>query len=75
MFYYPATDKMFCVVLILLFNYVDVKHDFTYIDGIVEGIVSAIQRALEKMDCLLQRMLFTILVGTPEKILGFKTDL
>lgn len=39
MFYYSATQKLVAGKTIQIFNYGDMRRDFTYIDGIVEGIV------------------------------------
>lgn len=48
MFYYSATKKLSEGGTIQIFNYGDMKRDFTYIDDIVEGIVRVMQGAPEK---------------------------
>ena len=48
MFYFSATRKLAAGQKIQLFNYGDMKRDFTYIDDIVEGIVRVMQGAPEK---------------------------
>ena len=45
MFYYSATQKLAAGKTIQIFNYGDMKRDFTYIDDIVEGIVRVMQGA------------------------------
>lgn len=49
MFYYSATQKLAAGKTIQIFNYGDMKRDFTYIDDIVEGIVRVMQGAPEKV--------------------------
>ncbi len=48
MFYYSATLKFVKGETIKIFNYGDMKRDFTYIDDIVEGIVRVMQGVPEK---------------------------
>ena len=48
MFYYSATQKLAAGKTIQIFNYGNMKRDFTYIDDIVEGIVRVMQGAPEK---------------------------
>ena len=48
MFYYSATQKLAAGKNIQIFNYGDMKRDFTYIDDIVEGITRVMQGAPEK---------------------------
>lgn len=48
MFYYSATQKLVAGEKIKIFNYGDMKRDFTYVDDIVEGIVRAMGGAPEK---------------------------
>lgn len=48
MFYYSATQKLVAGETIQIFNYGDMKRDFTYIDDIVEGIVRVMAGAPEK---------------------------
>ena len=48
MFYYSATQKLVAGKTIQIFNYGDMRRDFTYIDDIVEGIVRVMKGAPEK---------------------------
>lgn len=48
MFYYSATKKLAAGKKIQIFNYGDMKRDFTYIDDIVEGIIRVMQGAPAK---------------------------
>ena len=48
MFYFSATNKLARGEKIQIFNYGDMKRDFTYIDDIVEGIVRVMQGAPKK---------------------------
>ena len=48
MFYFSATNRLARGEKIQIFNYGDMKRDFTYIDDIVEGIVRVMQGAPEK---------------------------
>ncbi len=48
MFYYSATHKLVAGKAIQIFNYGNMRRDFTYIDDIVEGIVRVMQGAPEK---------------------------
>ena len=50
MFYYSATKKLAAGQNIQIFNYGDMKRDFTYIDDIVEGIVRVMKGAPEKKE-------------------------
>ena len=45
MFYYSAAQKLAADQTISIFNYGDMKRDFTYVDDIVEGIVRVMQGA------------------------------
>lgn len=48
MFYFSATNKLSAGQKIQIFNYGDMKRDFTYIDDIVEGVYRVMQGAPEK---------------------------
>ena len=48
MFYFSATKKLAAGQKIQIFNYGNMKRDFTYIDDIVEGILRVMQEAPEK---------------------------
>lgn len=45
MFYYSATEKLVEGKNIQIFNYGDMRRDFTYIDDIVEGVYRVMQGA------------------------------
>ncbi|MBO4510818.1 MAG: GDP-mannose 4,6-dehydratase [Lachnospiraceae bacterium] len=76
MFYYTATDKLVRGETIKIFNYGNMKRDFTYIDDIIEGIIRVMQGAPEKMageDGLPvpPYALYNIGGGQPENLLDF----
>ena len=48
MFYYSATNKLVRGETIKIFNYGDMKRDFTYIDDIVEGVIRVMKGAPER---------------------------
>ena len=48
MFYYSATKSLAAGQTIRIFNFGDMRRDFTYIDDIVEGVVRVMQDAPEK---------------------------
>ena len=48
MFYYSATNTLAKGGTIKIFNYGEMKRDFTYVDDIVEGVVRVMQGAPEK---------------------------
>ena len=48
MFYYSATKRLAAGQKIQIFNYGEMKRDFTYIDDIVEGVYRVMQGAPEK---------------------------
>ncbi len=48
MFYFSATQKLVRGETISIFNYGNMKRDFTYIDDIVEGVIRVMQGAPEK---------------------------
>ena len=48
MFYFSATQKLAAWKTIQIFNYGNMKRDFTYVDDIVEGILRVMQGAPEK---------------------------
>ena len=54
MFYYSATQKLVAGKSIQIFNYGNMRRDFTYIDDIVEGVYRVMQGAPEKknMQCI-----------------------
>ncbi len=76
MFYYSATEKLVRGETIKIFNYGNMKRDFTYVDDIVEGIVRVMQGAPEKAvgeDGLPipPYALYNIGGGQPENLLDF----
>ena len=80
MFYYSATRRLVAGETIKIFNYGDMKRDFTYIDDIVEGIMRVMQGAPVKAvgdDGLPipPYALYNIGGGTPENLLDFVTVL
>ena len=50
MFYFSATQKLVAGKTIQIFNYGDMRRDFTYIDDIVEGVFRVMQGAPEKQN-------------------------
>lgn len=48
MFYFTATNKLKDGETLQIFNYGNMKRDFTYVDDIVEGIIRVMQGAPEK---------------------------
>lgn len=80
MFYYSATQKLVAGDKIKIFNYGDMKRDFTYVDDIVEGIVRVMAGAPEKAvgsDGLPipPYALYNIGGGTPENLLDYVSTL
>lgn len=76
MFYFSATQKLVRGETIQIFNYGDMKRDFTYIDDIVEGILRVMQgapRRLRGEDGLPvpPYALYNIGGGTPENLLDY----
>ena len=76
MFYYSATKKLAAGQKIQIFNYGDMKRDFTYIDDIVEGVYRVMQGAPEKKNGLDGLPLppyavYNIGGGQPENLLDF----
>lgn len=80
MFYYSATQRLVKGETIKIFNYGDMKRDFTYIDDIVEGILRVMQGAPKKAvgeDGLpiAPYALYNIGGGTPENLLSYISTL
>ncbi len=76
MFYYSATQKLAAGKKIQLFNYGNMKRDFTYIDDIVEGIVRVMGGAPEKADGkdglpIPPYAIYNIGGGQPENLLDY----
>lgn len=80
MFYYSATKRLAAGQKIQIFNYGDMKRDFTYVDDIVEGILRVMQGAPEKAtgpDSLPipPYAVYNIGGGTPENLLDYISTL
>ena len=80
MFYYSATKKLSEGGTIRIFNYGNMKRDFTYIDDIVEGILRVMQGAPEKADGsdglpVPPYAVYNIGGGQPENLLDFVSTL
>ena len=80
MFYYSATRRLAAGGTIQIFNYGNMKRDFTYIDDIVEGIVRVMQGAPEKRTGddglpLPPYAVYNIGGGQPENLLDYVTTL
>ena len=76
MFYYSATQKLAAGSKIQIFNYGNMKRDFTYIDDIVEGILRVMRGAPEKRNGedglpVPPAAVYNIGGGTPEDLLDF----
>lgn len=76
MFYFSATKKLAAGQKIQIFNYGDMKRDFTYIDDIVEGVYRVMQGAPEKRTGedglpLPPYAVYNIGGGQPENLLKF----
>ncbi|MDO5132525.1 MAG: GDP-mannose 4,6-dehydratase [Eubacteriales bacterium] len=80
MFYYSAAKMLAEGGTIRIFNYGDMKRDFTYIDDIVEGVFRVMQGAPEK-SCGPDRLpvppyaVYNIGGGQPEQLLDFVSTL
>lgn len=80
MFYFSATQKLVRGETIKIFNYGDMKRDFTYVDDIVEGILRVMQGAPAKAvgeDGLPvpPYAVYNIGGGTPENLLDYVSTL
>ena len=80
MFYYSATKRLSAGETIQIFNYGNMKRDFTYIDDIVEGIIRVMQGAPEKMTGddglpVPPYAVYNIGGGKPENLLDFVSTL
>lgn len=76
MFYYSATNTLANDGTIKIFNYGNMKRDFTYIDDIVEGIYRVMQGAPEKQTGedglpVPPYAIYNIGGGTPENLLDY----
>lgn len=80
MFYYSATNTLARGGTIKIFNYGDMKRDFTYVDDIVEGVVRVMQGAPEKVTGedglpLPPYAVYNIGGGQPENLLDYISTL
>ena len=76
MFYYSATNKLVKGEKIKIFNYGNMKRDFTYVDDIVEGIIRVMQGAPERKTGedglpIPPYALYNIGGGQPENLLDY----
>ncbi len=80
MFYFSATKKLVAGKKIQIFNYGDMRRDFTYIDDIVEGVYRVMQGAPEKKTGedglpLPPYAVYNIGGGQPENLLDYISTL
>lgn len=80
MFYYSATNTLAKGGTIKIFNYGDMRRDFTYIDDIVEGVFRVMQGAPEKKTGedglpIPPYAVYNIGGGQPENLLDFVATL
>ena len=80
MFYYSATEKLVRGETIKIFNYGNMKRDFTYVDDIVEGIIRVMQGAPLKATGedglpVPPYALYNIGGGQPENLLDYVSTL
>ena len=80
MFYYSATQKLAAGKTIQIFNYGDMRRDFTYIDDIVEGVYRVMQGAPEKKNGedglpIPPYAVYNIGGGQPENLLDYISTL
>jgi nucleoside-diphosphate-sugar epimerase len=72
MFYFSATQRLAAGKKIQIFNYGDMKRDFTYIDDIVEGVYRVMQGAPEGAA---PYAVYNIGGGQPENLLDYVSTL
>ena len=80
MFYYSATQKLVAGKTIRIFNYGNMRRDFTYIDDIVEGVYRVMQGAPEKKNGedglpIPPYAVYNIGGGQPENLLDYISTL
>ena len=71
MFYYSAADTLKKGGSIKIFNYGDMKRDFTFVDDIVEGVMRVMQGAPENNAGDPPYAVYNIGGGQPENLLDF----
>lgn len=80
MFYFSATNRLAAGEKIRIFNYGDMKRDFTYIDDIVEGVFRVMQGAPQMAEGedglpIPPYAVYNIGGGTPENLLDYVSTL
>ena len=80
MFYFSATQKLVAGEKIKIFNYGNMKRDFTFVDDIVEGVIRIMQGAPEKRNGddglpLPPYAVYNIGGGQPENLLDYISTL
>ena len=80
MFYYSATQKLVAGKTIQIFNYGNMRRDFTYIDDIVEGVYRVMQGAPERKNGedglpIPPYAVYNIGGGQPENLLDYISTL
>ena len=80
MFYYSATQKLAAGKTIQIFNYGNMRRDFTYIDDIVEGVYRVMQGAPERKNGedglpIPPYAVYNIGGGQPENLLDYISTL
>ena len=80
MFYFSATQKLVKGDTIKIFNYGNMKRDFTYIDDIIEGVLRVMQGAPEKKNGedglpVPPYAIYNIGGGQPENLLDYVSTL
>ncbi len=80
MFYFTATNKLRAGETLQIFNYGNMKRDFTYVDDIVEGIIRVMQGAPEKANGedglpIPPYAVYNIGGGQPENLLDYISTL
>ena len=80
MFYFSATHKLVRGETIQIFNYGDMKRDFTYVDDIVEGVIRVMKGAPMKENGadglpIPPYSVYNIGGGTPENLLDYVSTL
>ena len=71
MFYFSATNKFVAGEKIKIFNYGNMKRDFTYIDDIIEGVYRVMQKTPVLNDDEIPYAVYNIGGGVPENLLDF----
>lgn len=80
MFYFSATNRLAAGEKIRIFNYGEMKRDFTFIDDIVEGVFRVMQGAPQKAEGedglpIPPYAVYNIGGGTPENLLDYISTL